>query len=643
MSNVTINRPSISCPSAHRITSGCLAFVLLSLVLLLSACGETEQQLSTNDNTEAADSAAAIALQPYPNSELEEQLTWISNNEDPVFADPRAVKGGMFRTYTTTFPLTLRTVGPDSNNQMRTYLQENQLSLVGQHPDTENIIPELATHWAYGSDQKTLYYRLNKAARWSDGKPITADDYLFTLEFMRSPHIVAPWYNNHYSTEIVEVKKYDDYTISITGATVKPKIDLHYYYGIRPTPRHFHKLDKNWVKNYNWEIEPNSGPYKLTKVRKGKFLEFELKQDWWAKDLKYMQHRFNIKRVRIKVIRDEDIAYKHFARGDLDGFNINLPKLWHDRAQGDLYDRGLINKVWFYNDIPRSPFGMYLNQDVELFADKNTRLGFAHAINMEGMIARVLRGDYERLPSFYVGYGDYSNTDIQARRYDLALAEQYFNLAGWDTFGPDGIRTRDGRRLSASITYGSAQHNDKLVFLKEEAKKAGLEIVLEQQDGTSFFNKLHKKTYQIAFLGFGGGYRPAYWQMFHSDNAHKPQTNNMTNTNNPEIDKRIMAFRAATEAEQRQRLSRELQQIIHDEAVFVPAYYAPYTRSAYWRWVQLPEFHATRKSASALSLFGSVGGLIWIDQSLKQPTLDAKNGELDFGTSTIIDTRYKVQ
>lgn len=627
----------------NRTTKHYCSFGLLSLALLLSACGETQQDTSAAGNPGAVAQAAAAVLQPYPSSELEEQLSWVTNNEDPIFADARAVKGGMFRTYTTTFPLTLRTVGPDSSNQMRAYLQNNQLSLVGQHPETDNVIPELATHWAYGSDQKTLYYRLNKAARWSDGKPITADDYLFTLDFMRSPHIVAPWYNNHYSTEIVEVKKYDDYTISITGATVKPKIDLHFYYGIRPTPRHFHKLDKDWVKNYNWEIEPNSGPYKLTKVKKGKFLEFELKEDWWAKDLRYMQHRFNIQRVRIKVIRDEDIAYKHFVKGDLDSFTINLPKLWHDRAQGDVYDRGLIHKIWFYNDIPRSPFGMYLNQDVELFANLNTRLGFAHAINMEGMIAKVLRGDYQRLPSFYVGYGEYSNTEIKPRLYDLALADQYFKLAGWGTFGPDGIRTKDGQRMSASITYGSTQHNDKLVFIKEEAKKAGVEIILEQQDGTSFFNKLSEKTYQIAFLGFGGGYRPAYWQMFHSENAHKPQTNNMTNTDNPEIDKRIMEFRAATEAEQRAQLSRELQQIMHDEAAFVPGYYAPYARSAYWRWVQLPAFNATRKSASALSLFGSTGGLIWIDKSLKEPTLDAKNSDLDYGTTTIIDTRYKAQ
>ena len=612
-----------------------IAGIVLIIATVLSACSEPEDAL------EAATTQQQRILEPYPVSELTEELVWMTNLDDPIFADPAAQKGGMFRTYTTTFPLTLRVVGPDSNNQMRSYLENNQLSLVTQHPETGNIIPQMATHWAYGADNKTVYYKLHPDARWSDGKPITADDYLFTLEFMRSPHIVAPWYNNHYSNEIIDVKKYDDFTISITGATVKPKTDLHYYYGIQPIPRHFHILDEQWVKNYNWKIAPNSGPYHLTKIKKGKYLEFELKENWWAKDLHYFKHRFNVKRVRIKVIRDDEIAYKHFMKGELDAYSLQLPRFWHERATGDLYDRGLIHKIWFYNDIPRSPFGLYLNQDVDIFANRDARYGFAHAINLEAMIKHVLRGDFERLPSFHVGYGEYSNTDIIPRAFDIELANHYLDKAGWRERGPDGIRTQGNQRFSVSISYGSAQHNDKLVFIKEEAKKAGVEIILEQLDGASFFKKLSEKTYQIAFLGFGSGFRPAFWQHFHSENAHKPQTNNMTNTDNPVIDEKIMRYRAAADATLRQQLSRELNQLVHEQGAFVPAYYAPYTRSAYWRWIKLPAFYATKKSSSAIALFGTTGGLFWIDQQEKDDVLSAIKTDKRYDPVTIIDTRYK--
>ena len=125
------------------------------------------------------------------------------------------------------------------------YKRYTNLGLVSIHPNTLNFIPQLATHWAFGPDGKTVYYRLDPDARWSDGELVTADDYLFTIDFMRSEHIVAPWYNNHYTNQIVSVVKYDDYTISVEGATAKPREELLYEYGLNPTPRHFHKLDEN--------------------------------------------------------------------------------------------------------------------------------------------------------------------------------------------------------------------------------------------------------------------------------------------------------------------------------------------------------------------------------------------------------------
>ena len=80
-------------------------------------------------------------------------------------------------------------------------MRSNQLGLIGLHPNTENIIPEIATHWAFGADKKSMYFKLNPQARWSDGKPVTAQDFAYTIEFMRSEEIVAPWYNDYYTRD----------------------------------------------------------------------------------------------------------------------------------------------------------------------------------------------------------------------------------------------------------------------------------------------------------------------------------------------------------------------------------------------------------------------------------------------------------
>lgn len=128
---------------------------------------------------------------------LPEGIQWETNQDLPPIASPDAKPGGTFTVPLETFPLTLRVVGPDSNTVLYSQLLANSWSLTGIHPNTGAIIPLLATEWAYSTDGRTMYYKLDTMARWSDGQPVTAEDFAYTLEFMRSPEIMAPWYNTY--------------------------------------------------------------------------------------------------------------------------------------------------------------------------------------------------------------------------------------------------------------------------------------------------------------------------------------------------------------------------------------------------------------------------------------------------------------
>ena len=101
---------------------------------------------------------------------------------------------------------------------------------------------------------------------------------------------------------------------------------------------------------------------------------------------------------------------------------------------------------------------------------------------------------------------------------------------------------------------------------------------------------------EAVWMGFSTGLRPSYWQSWHSDNAHKPRTNNVTNTDDPELDRLIEAYRNSLEAQERIELSQKIQKIIHDIGAFVPTSTAPYVRQAYWRWWRLPVPPGTQHS-----------------------------------------------
>lgn len=550
---------------------------------------------------------------------LPANLTWETNNDDPIFASPEAKQGGRYRTFITSFPLTLRLVGPDSNGGFAGYLRDNDLSLVGIHPNTLKPIPELATHWAFGDDGHSIYYKLDPDARWSDGRPVTADDYLFTLAFMRSKFILAPWYNNYYSEIITDLVKYDDYTIGIRSSVAKPHEELLFEVSVSPVPAHFHTLDENWVRDYNWRIEPNTGPYQITEVRKGKYVEFTRKADWWANDKRYFRYRFNPDHIRVKVIRDLNIAYQYFRKGELDDFPLVMPIFWHKKAQGDIYQQGYVGKIKFYNDVPQPISGLFLNEDAPPLNDVNVRYALAHALNVQKVIDTVLRGDYERMQTANEGYGDYSNTAIRARTFDLRKANAYLEKAGWSERGADGIRVKNGQRLSIRVTYYNSGHNDRLVILAQEARKAGIELQLNLLDPSTAFKQILENKHQAAWMAWsGGGLSPRYWEFYHSDNAHKPQTNNVTNTDNPEMDAKIMAYRKATDKPTRVRLAHELEQMVHDQGAYIPTFKVPYTRAAFWRWLRLPSFYGTRTSDALFSPMGGSGGLFWIDEAEKE-------------------------
>ena len=258
----------------------------------------------------------------------------------------------------------------------------------------------------------------------------------------------------------------------------------------------------------------------------------------------------------------------------------------------------------------------------------------------------MLRGDYERLNGHYEGYGEYSNPAIKARPFDLAKANEYFKAAGLTTRGPDGIRVKDGQRLAFSVVYGTNEHTPRLVVLREEARKAGVELNLQLQDSSAQFKQISEKKFQIGWMAWSPQHIPAFWEHYHSDNAHIPQTNNITATDDPELDALIIEQRDTADYATRIRLAHEIEQRIYDIAAFIPMYKVPYMREAYWRWMKLPEHHGVRMTSY---LFDPMtenlrsDGLFWVDEDVKRETLEALASGRTFPPVNIVDETWRVR
>lgn len=582
-------------------------------------------------------------------SDLPKNLVWQDGHDVPEFSDPAAKRGGTLHYFIDDFPRTLRFVGPDDNGSFRPFiLDDDEITLIQRQPNTGQYFPGLARAWALDPDGRTMYFRLDPDARYSDGVPIKADDYLFTFYFFKSPWIVEPWYNNYYSTNFSRIIKYDDYTIAVTWT--EPKPDIYDRLGqVYPVPEHFYKdFGPDFVQRYQWTIEPTTGPYTVLPpdLHKGSSIDLTRVPHWWADAKPFYRHRYNFDRIHLEVIRDPAKAFEAFSRGDLDSFGLygsgfSLPEYWYEKMPNNdppVRD-GYIHKVTFYNEIPRPTYGLYLNEDMPLLNNRDIRLGINYATDFDLVDKEYFHGDYVRMQTSADGYADVPFPHIHARPFSVEKALEHFAKAGFTSRGPDGILVNaQGQRLSFTITTGYATMKDVLTILKQQAAKAGLEYNIEVLDGTTAWKKIEEKQHQIAFSAFSASVEkyPRYWETFDGVNAHKAQTNNLTNTSIPAMDKLIDEYDHATTMDQIRSLATQLETIVHDDAAFVPGFEIPFYRVGFWRWIRWPKDFNVR-----LSLYAGQFGVEWMDPQMKADTLAARSSGRTFPPAVEVYDQWK--
>lgn len=623
------------------------------IALTMVACGGGSDSVEVRDNTEevlAYYEQHSDFFRFRTPADVPAGLEWQNGMHLPDLGSPDAVKGGTQYGSIQDFPRTLRYVGPDSNGAFRTWILDDvTLSLAMGHPDIEGeSYPALATEWAVDEENRTVYARLDPDARWSDGEPVTADDFMFMFFFYQSDYIVAPWYNNYYGIGQTynNITKYDDYTISITMNEAKPDM-ADRALGLRPLPRHFFKeLGDDYVERYQWRFVPTTGPYVLhdEDVVRGRSITITRLEDWWAKDKKYFRNRYNVDRIVLSVIRDSNNVFEAFKRGDIDQFGLNLAEHWYEKLPDSDPDvqNGYIHKSVFYNERPRPNYGLWINTSRPLLDNRDVRLGIQYATNWDLVISSFFRGDYARMHTASDGFGEFSHPTLRARPYDLEKAAEHFANAGFTTRGRDGILVNNqGQRLAFTLSTGYESMADVLTILREEAARAGLEFRIEVLDQTAGWHKVQEKQHDIFFSAFGIGVEmyPRFWDFYHSDNAYdqafledgsvnpdrqvKVQTNNLEVLADWEFDQMIDRYVRSSDRDEMLELAHRMLEYHYDYASFVPGFVQDFYRVGHWRWVRYPEFFNHRQSGSAGDLH-----IHWIDEQMKAETLAARrNGE----------------
>lgn len=550
---------------------------------------------------------------------LPPDIVWETNNDDPPIGSDKAIRGGTFTMSMPSYPLTFRLYGPNSNDMFANWNRSfsTDFALVGRHPVTDRFIPILATHWSVQPDHKTIYYKLNPDVRWSDGQPVTADDYTFAFDFFRSPHIKAPFATQRMADYFESVEKIDTHTIKIVGKqeSWRPLDD----YGFTPVPRHATNLDENWVQATNYTPNVVVGPYVIGEFKTSEFVSFKRLPNWWGDNHRYLKGMYNPDVFRLPVILDQSRELDFFRRGELSVYQVASARVWETQMDFPELQRNWVHRKRVYTDTPEGLGGIIMNPNKFPLNNVKFRQALQYFFPFDELNQKLMFGAYFRKASFWTGT-EYETPGITPYPFDPREGTRLLREAGFTKRGRDGILVDNaGRRAAFTLFYSSESFDPHMTLVKETYKRAGVDISLQRLEGGAMFEKALERAFEGLAVNMTAGYYPDPHQYFGSEFAKVTQNNNFWGYGNPEVDRLIHIYRFNMDKQARLDAMHQLDKFLKEESLIINFWSAPYVRFLYWHDVAWPETFLPRRASTIIDY-----QVFWIDPARKAALDEAR-------------------
>jgi peptide/nickel transport system substrate-binding protein len=450
--------------------------------------------------------------------------------------------------------------------------------------------PEIA------EDKLTYTYRLRSDVTYSDGRPLTAHDVVFTVKTIKNPLVRAQHTRNYYES-VRDVVAVDDHTVRFDLREPYFRNDL-ILGGIAPIPRHYYDRDglladvsvpeldafdamgaekkqrvERFAETFNRDFHRNPlgpGSFVLADPERdlitGERIVLRHRSDYWAPDLPEQEDAW-VDRVLYKVVNDAESALVSFKRGDLDVMSLN--PLQHTRPD--------TNSAKFLERADKreyvSPTFSYIgwNQKRPMFADARVRRALSHFVDKEAIVKTILKGLGVPVESpIFVERSEY-NRALDPWPYDPELGKRLLAEAGWSDGDGDGILDKriDGKReplrFEIISNSGNAVRRDVGLTVIDEFKRAGIGAGFREIDWSIMLDKVNKFDYDAVILGWAMSVQaPDAYQIWHSSQA-VPGGSNHIAYSNPEVDHILEVYRKEFDPERRKELYDRFQEILYGE------------------------------------------------------------------------------
>jgi microcin C transport system substrate-binding protein len=487
-------------------------------------------------------------------------------------------------------------------------------------------------------DRSWARFDLRPEAKWHDGKPITADDVIFSYETLRDKG--DPFYRSYYAG-VAKVEKTGANAVTFTFKEAGNR-ELPLIVGQMPViPKHYWQ-SRDFAAT---TLEPplGSGPYKIASSETGRSIVYARVKDYWGRDLPVNKGRYNVDTVRYDYYRDTTVALEAFKSGAFDMISEYEAKKWATAYDFPAVQDGRVIRAEIPTHTPSGMQGYVYNTRREVFQDPKVREALAYAFDFEWTNAALFHGAYARINSYFDNselgatglpspaelkllepFRDQLPKEVFTQEYrspksegengiraNLRTALNLLRADGWAV--KDGVMTNaKGEKLSFEIMINAAQgaafERITLPFI-QNLKKIGVEATLRSVDVNQYQNRVQQFDFDMMVGTFGQSLSPGNEQegYFGSDSANRPGSRNLAGVQSPAVDAMIRHIVLAKDRDDLIAATRAMDRILLWGHYVIPQWYLPYNRLAYWNRFGKPE---------TLTLRGEDTWSWWIDPKL---------------------------
>ena len=474
----------------------------------------------------------------------------------------------------------------------------------------------LAESVSHPDDYSSVTYRLREEARWHDGKPVTVEDVIFSMQSLKK---LSPRYASYYShvTSVDKTGERDvrfvfdskgnrELPLIVGQLVVLPK---HYWEGTDANGR------KRDISETTLEKPLGSGPYRIKDFVAGRTIVLERVPDYWGAKTPVRIGQNNFDELRFEFFRDNTVALEAFKADQADWIAENSAKQWATAYDFPaVRDKRVVTEEFPIRNMGlMQAFVMNLRRDV--FKDARLRRAFNYAFDFEEMNKQLFYGQYSRINSYFEGtelassglptgkeleilesvrdkvpadvfttpYKNPTGGGAEAVRANLREAMALLKEAGFEIKDRKLVDPK-GQQVKVEILVRDPSSERVALFYKPSLERLGVTVTVRTVDDAQYQNRIRAFDYDMITDLWGQSLSPGNEQrdFWGSQAADKPGSNNTVGIKNPAVDALIEKIIFASNREDLVAATKALDRVLLWNFYVVPQYTYGFSRYARW-------------------------------------------------------------